>query len=235
LINRRGEFLIQPKYDDLSLPSQEVCVAVSEDHSAYLLKNGKPLTGFLFDIANDFKNGVAIVSVNEKFGLLNTAGKYAIDPAYEELVLIAPALLKANKNGKWGILDFHGQIILPFEYDAIGEFSQHLTLVAQNGKCGYVNEKGLIVIPVKYNYTSALLTTGTFTNGFVSLKLKAKRQLIDTTGSALPLTAFDDFRLPGSGLIPVKKNKKWGYAAMNGKIAIPCKYESAETFVGGLE
>lgn len=234
LINRRGEFMIQPKYDDLSSPSQELCVAVKDDRHAYLLKNGKQLTGFMFDVAGDFKNGFAIVSLNEKFGLLNSAGKYAIEPEYEELIYISTNLLKASKNGKWGVITDHGKIVLPFEYDAIGEFSQHLALIAQNGKCGYVNEKGEIAIPMKFAYTPSLLNTGQFNGGYVLMKVKTKHQVIDTLGAVLPVAGFEDIRLPSFGLMPVKKNKNWGYANLSGKIVVPCKYEDAQSYENGF-
>ncbi len=231
LINKYGDFLIEPKYQELSEVSDEIYMAVENDISGYLNKKGDTLTGFIFDLAGDFKNGYAIVNQHEKFGLLNTRGNFNIEPKYAELVFIGSGLLKAfSENEAWGILNVNGDTILPFKFEAIGEFREHRAIVANKEKCGYVNEKGALAIPLKYSYSSVMLTTGQFQNGFALLKQKYKSVVIDTTGKVISFFGVEDYSRPSEGFIPIRKNKKWGYADMNGKVRIPCKYESVEPF-----
>ena len=235
LINKDGDFLIQPKYQELSEVSDDIYMAVKNDISGYLHKNGDTLTGFIFDLAGDFRNGYAIVNKKEKFGLLNAGGYFNIEPKYAELVFIGNGLLKAlSENEAWGILNVKGDTILPFTYEAIGEFHEHRALVAKKDKCGYVNEQGILEIPLRYFYSSVMLTTGQFQDGFALLKQKYKSVLIDTTGKVISFSGYEDYAQPSEGFIPVRKNKKWGYADMNGKIRIPCKFESAEPFNEGF-
>lgn len=234
LINKKGEFLIQPVYEELSEASDEIFMGVKNDHSGYIYKTGSPLTGILYDLAGDYKNGFAIVNKNEKYGLLNTFGKFNIEPKFSELVFIGNGLLKAlDENESWGILNVKGDTILPFTYEAIGEYQANRALVVKGGKCGYVNEFGAIVIPIKYTYSSIMLTSGQFQNGYALLKQKFKNILIDTSGNSISIPFCDDYGRPSEGFIPVRKNKKWGYADMKGKIQIPCKYELAESFEKG--
>jgi hypothetical protein len=40
--------------------------------------------------------------------------------------------------------------------------------------------------------------------------------------------------MPSEGLVPVRKNKKWGFADFSGKLRIPCKYDRVEPFWNGL-
>jgi len=166
---------------------------------------------------------------------LNAGGYYIIEPNFAELVFIGNGLLKAlSENEAWGILNVKGDTILPFEFDAIGEFHEHRALVAKKDKCGYVNEQGELVIPLKYFYSSVTLTSGQFQDGFAMIKQKYKSVPIDTAGKAFSIPGASDYGRPSEGLVPVKKNKKWGYADLSGKIRIPYKYEMAEPFKKGF-
>ena len=235
LINRGGEFIIPANYQELTEVSEDIFMGVKNDNSGYIHKDGDTLTGFVYDLAGDFRNGYAIVNKNERFGLINSKGEIIINPQYAELVFIGNGLLKALiEEEVWGILKLNGDTLLPFEYEAIGEFHDNRALVAKNNKCGYIDEKGILIIPLKFLYTSILLTTGQFQNGFALLKQNNKSVIIDTTGKAFTIPGGEDYGRPSDGFVPVRKNKKWGYAGMNGKIKIPCKYEAAESFMSGI-
>jgi hypothetical protein len=45
---------------------------------------------------------------------------------------------------------------------------------------------------------------------------------------------YENIGLPSEGLVPVMKNKKWGFADMNGKLRIGCSYAAAGSFVNGF-
>jgi WG containing repeat len=235
LINKNGDYIIPAKYQELAEASDDIFMAVKGDSSGYIQKNGKPLTQFIFDVANDYKNGYAIISKDEKYGLLNERGSFNIEPAFDELVFIGEGLLKGmTEDEMWGIINLKGDTVLPFAYEAIGEFNEHRALVATGEKCGYVNEQGSLEIPLKFRYSSIMLTTGQFQNGYALLKQNIKSAIIDSTGKVLTFPGCQDYGRPSQGLIPVKKNGKWGFVDIAGKIKIPCKYESAETFNQGF-
>ena len=235
LINKNGFFLIPTIYQELSEVSEDIFMGVRNDNSGYIRKNGDTLTGFVFDLAGDFKNGYAIVNRKEKFGLLNANGTFNIEPKYAELAFIGNGLIKALTDDEtWGILNVNGETILPFEYQAIGEFHEGLALVAKENKFGYINDQGLFIIPMKYLFSSIMLSTGQFQNGFALFKQKFKSVLIDTTGKTISFAGSEDYGRPSAGFIPIRRNKKWGYTDMKGKIIIQCKYEFAESFEKGF-
>ena len=234
VINKNGDFLIRPEYEELSEAGEDVFMGVKDDYSGYVKKNGKPLSQFIYDIAGDFHDSYAIVNKDDKAGLINAGGSYNIEPQYEELAFINDSLLKAkNEDELWGIVTTQGQTIVPFVYEAIGEFSDHRALIAKNGKCGFVDETGAIVIQPTYRFSEFMLTSGKFENGFALLKQKVKSNLIDTSGKLITFPGYEDYGSPAYGLIPVKKNKKWGFAGFDGKLKIPCRYELVEPFMEG--
>jgi len=230
LINRNNEFLIPAEYDDLSEPSEDICVAILNDKSGYISTSGKKITDLIFDIANDFKDGSAIVATDDEYGLLNNEGNFNIEQKYDELIFIGDGLLKAKQNSRWGVFNTSGEIILPFAFDAIGEMHENRCLVARNKKYGFIDATGKIIVPLNYSYSENLVTTAKFRNGYAVLSLKGKSILVDSMGTKISMTGFDDFGFFSEGLIPVRKNKKWGFADINGKIKIACKYEYANAF-----
>lgn len=234
MINRKGEFVIKPEYDELSDAVEDVCVGVKNGKSCYISKTGKRITDCIFDMANDFRDGYAIVSVNEKHGLINTLGKFVIEPLYDELITISKTRMKASNNEKWGVIDIMGNTIAAFIYDDIGEYNDGLALASMNGKYGYINEQGVEKIPVKYQFNSTLMNTGKFSNGYVLLRQKNKTLLADSTGTIISFPGIEQYGLPGQGLIPVMKNRKWGFADMAGKIKFQPKYDQVESFIGGI-
>ena len=231
LINTIGDYIIPPMYDELSETAGDLYIVSREGNYGYVHKYGKALTPLEYDIARDFKKGYAIVSKKEKYGLINTAGIFLLNPVFSELNFLNDSLLKASNDAEhWGIINVSGDTILPFHFDAISEFNEHRALVSKNEKCGYVNEHGQIVIPVTFSYSSVLLTTAQFENGYALLKQKNRSVIIDSSGRVLKFPGYDDYKRPSQGLIPVQKNKKWGFINEKGKLKIPCKYESVESF-----
>ncbi len=234
MINRKGEYVIKPEYDEISDVVEDICIGVKNEKSGYINKYGKRITECIFDLANDFRDGFAIVSVNEKHGLINTLGKFIIEPSYDDLIAVSKTRLKASNNEKWGVIDMNGNTIAAFIYDDIGDYNDGLALVSMNGKYGYLNEQGLEKIPLKYQFNSTLMNTGKFSNGYVLLRQKNKTLLADTSGTIISFPGVEQYGLPGQGLIPVMKNKRWGYADMSGKIKLQPKYDLVESFSAGM-
>lgn len=235
LINRSGEFILPAMFDELSDPSDGISMAMKNEKAGYVFRNGKNLTPFQFDVAGDFKDGYAIVSLEEKYGMIDLSGRYSIQPAFEELVRVDRSLVKAlNDAGQWGVLSLRGDTIVAFQYDHIGEYRLNRALVVKGVKCGFVNEKGMLVVPVNFQFASVMKSDGCFKNGFQTTKLKGKPVVIDTSGNVYAFSGAEAIGEYNGGLLPVMKNKKWGYVDLQNKTKIAPKYESAAAFVNGL-
>ena len=105
----------------------------------------------MYDGADTFQDGVAIVVLGNKYGAIDKAGKFTIQPTYEYgLWNMGEGLVGfRDKNGKAGFMDKNGNIV-PAIYTAIGEVSDGLIRNAGKEKCGYLNTKGEVVIPEMY-------------------------------------------------------------------------------------
>ena len=45
---------------------------------------------------------------------------------------------------------------------------------------------------------------------------------------------YEQYRMHSEGLMPVKKNGKWGYIDGDGNLVIPCIYDEVSLFNGGI-
>jgi len=230
LINRNGEFLIPLQYEELTEPVEDICVVMNNEKSGYIGRNGNPITKLIFDMAADFHDGFAIVGIDELYGLIDSKGNLVFEAEYEHLSWASTELLRVGNNGSWGLINRVGEKILEIEYDAVGDFHDGLALVAKNSKCGFVDSKGKIIIPLNYRFAENLLTNAVFSNGYVVINNKGKNTVLDTLGVRIQFPGYENTGRPSEGLIPVQKNRKWGYVDYHGKIKIPCIYQEAYSF-----
>ena len=113
------------------------------------------------------------------------------------------------KSSLWGIIDKTGAYVLAPQFDTIffGGDSAEFRLFGETG------------------YATALLADG------------VTYAILHKSGMVLPLAGYNGVGLPpDSGtLVSVQKGGLYGYVdAATGKLVIPCKYESADPFAGGL-
>lgn len=67
----------------------------------YADKFGILLTPFIYNIAYDFKDGLAVVGANDKCGCIDITGKEVIPCLYDGIVTLGDNVLAVNRLGKW--------------------------------------------------------------------------------------------------------------------------------------
>ncbi|MBK8521424.1 MAG: WG repeat-containing protein [Chitinophagaceae bacterium] len=87
LIDSKGNTLIDFKksYNSLLYMSEERAWASQDGKWGLLDNTGKALTDFMYDGALSFKNGYAVVMLDDKYGLINKAGKLVVPAEYKSL------------------------------------------------------------------------------------------------------------------------------------------------------
>ena len=91
----------------------------------------------VYDSAEPFKNGRAIVVRKGLWGVINTKGVILIPLEYSNIEPLGDDMYIVAKNGKTGIVNQEGAIILPIEYDRLREYSPGVLQVVMDGEFLY--------------------------------------------------------------------------------------------------
>ncbi len=85
----------------------------------YIDDSVKVFIDIQFDQAYNFKDSIAPVYKDGKWGWINTDGKYIITPEFEEVFVInyKHIFATAKKNEKWGIVDDKGTFLIDPQYE----------------------------------------------------------------------------------------------------------------------
>ena len=96
------------------------------------------------------RNGLAPVSIENKFGLINFEGEVIIPLEYTSIVMSTINAYSVYKNNKWGFITKSNQILIPIEYDLTSDFIENLCAVKKDNKWGFIDLLNEIIIPFDY-------------------------------------------------------------------------------------
>ncbi|UBF30064.1 WG repeat-containing protein (plasmid) [Kovacikia minuta CCNUW1] len=116
-INRDGRWVISPQFLDARGFSQGLAaVAIgSPDSWGYIDHHSKIVIPPKFDWVERFaKNGLAIVRVGTKYGLINRNGQYVLQPKYESISEFTDGIAQVTLNEKISFLVNESGKILPY-------------------------------------------------------------------------------------------------------------------------
>jgi len=91
-------------------------------------RDGDGLCGFIdsegniavpakYDGIDSFAEGLAPVSIDEKWGFVDAKGHEVIPPAYDNVSQFSEGLAAVERDGAWGYIDKTGKVVIPFTYE----------------------------------------------------------------------------------------------------------------------
>jgi hypothetical protein len=165
-----------------------------------------------------FENGFARVKNNDKWGIINTAGKEVVEPIYAEIGNYYKTTTWAKKGEAFGLVTA-GKFIPVDGADKIWDFeSQDITYARKGGKIGYIDLKGKWIILPIYDKVKA------FSKNLAPVCVGSKWGYINLKAEfVIPPTYKDAEVFSKNGLAPVKENN-WGFIDEKGKLVIPTQY-----------
>jgi len=117
---------------------------------SYSLK-GLSAIAYKYDQICPFHNGLALVSENHKWGVIDSVGNEVVPCKYEILLGLSEGMAAFKKDGLFGYIDKSGEEVIAYQYDWADPFSEGLAAVRKGERYGYINTKGDIVIPFKFS------------------------------------------------------------------------------------
>lgn len=207
-----------------------------------------------YDLIYEWKNGVAKVRSANKFGLLDTKGKWILQPVVtcedmgDFVQGVAPIYtgrtIVPSPDGKpkttyqfVGYVDQKGNTLIPPVYSAIFKFEEAYTarkglaLLIRQGLRGYADHSGKVILPAEYEQIEGLEEAWEKQAGLVRIRKGGLIGYLNHLGQPLLNPAFEeveDFdKTLGDTLLwaKAKVSGKYGYIDYKGRTMVPFQYE----------
>ena len=208
-------------------------------------KNGEVIFLPGYDHIGSFKEGLAIIRKDGKWGYIDMTGEIVIPIEYrnawnfnDDGLAIVEIPDGKNRVGlsyvrawkTWGYINKNGEIVLTVKYNNVYDFSENLAMVSNfdSGggynayqKFGYINRNGELVIPMIYESACE------FENGLAAVCINNNKYgVINTAGEIVIPLIYDDIRfVDGGRLIIAGKDWKYGILNNKGEIVLPFEYD----------
>ncbi|MDR1472848.1 MAG: WG repeat-containing protein, partial [Synergistaceae bacterium] len=166
------------------------------------------LEGAGFQQAAPFSEGLAAVQSNGQWGYIDSAGKYAVPPAYEGAGNFSGGMAPVKRNGLWGFIDVRGRMLIGPRFLRADAYGGDLAAVEFEGKVGYVDRSGRFAVQPVYD------EGGAFRGGRAPVRGPARWKdwgYIDARGREVIPRRFNGAGPFSDGLAPVATDARWGY------------------------
>lgn len=203
----------------------------------YMNKKGAIEIKPQYELAQDFqKNGLAIVEVSGKNGVINTKGQTVVNPIYDSITQFSEGRASAyNEEGVW-VIDEKGKVLTSTPYSFIGEYQQGRALFQDTDEksgdpfYGYLDRDGGVIIPAIYQ------TATDFQDGVAVVQTKdGQFQLLSRDTSVLYKYPYDYVGQYGQGMLAFREegNSKYGFINKKGDVLIEPSFDGVQPFSEG--
>lgn len=142
------------------------------------LGTGKVVIEPAYSYARWFKQGLAPVEKDEKWGYINKAGEVVVPHQFDDAEMIEDGMGWIAVDDLVGFIDVTGKVVIPPVYRCAHPFSEGLALVSRDGvKFEYINKAEKRVISLKEGRHGS-----PFSEGLAMVNDDWKYGFIDRTG-----------------------------------------------------
>ncbi len=244
-INKKGEEIIQCKYDDVWPFSNGLAAVCESGVWRYINTKGMVAINENYDRAYPFdEKGYAVVMKDGKYGVINKRGDFKISNEFEALSPFNEFdLALAKKGGLYGIINRKGEAVVSFKYKLISDFSEdgYAAIITTDGKCGIIDKSGEETVAPIYETCYRVENKDTFISGMLMVSAKNENGenlfgYVNKKGEEVIAPQYESAHpFSDNGLAPVcikdeNGNKLWGYINKEGETVIAPIYENAYGF-----
>ncbi len=110
---------------------------------------GKEIVPFIYTGVRETKNGLAIVTANDRCAVINQSGKIILPLAKYGGVNLHDdgSILVVSTNYKQGLKDYNGNTILKYEYTSIGNINNGYVVAGNQQGMALFNKDGDMIVP----------------------------------------------------------------------------------------
>jgi hypothetical protein len=142
LIDLSGKVILEPGVDRLLRFREGRGLVRDNKLRFYYITEKSDLYNGYYQKAREFQHGVAVVQINERWGIINRKGIEIIPPKYDRIDHFENGYAKVRIEGFTGLINLKGELIVEPDYEFISYAGKGLFRVEQGDKIGYFDSHG---------------------------------------------------------------------------------------------
>ena len=154
-VNKSGEVVINPQFDNAELFSEGLAAVKQGDRWGFIDKSGNIVINPQFDKVGNFKDKKAPFRLGKQWGFIDKKGGYVINPQFEYADVFSEGLAVIRSGSGFGYITENGKMEINPQFLAAESFQNGMALVNQGLRFGYINKKGKIEINPQFDRASS--------------------------------------------------------------------------------
>ena len=237
LIDRNGKYACPPEYGYIIGPFANGRVWTLK--GKYLLRDteNRIICPTPFDWIYGNVGDLSIVSINKKFGVVDSDGNFMIKPEFTDIfefkgskdMFKISTAYRNSYDGKYGAVDLNGKIVLPPVYDSLEwDAKEGFFIIELNGKWGTADTTGNYIIEptIDFGEDNWLILTLHFSDGLARIFKDDKYGFINTKGEVVIQPKFEFAGEFEKGKAIVRVDGKSTFIDKKGNFILGRNYES---------
>jgi len=201
------------------------------------LKNGKygfmdslgvSVIDAIYSSVSPFKEGLALVSIDDKFGYINKNGEVIIDFLYNGGQDFEQGRAIIKRYERLGMIDRTGTTVFEPEFEELDNLSDGLILGMRDKMYAYYDANGKTIIPERFNDAYP------FVNERAKVEENGLQAYINTKGEYIVMPAFEEIEFFSESLLIFGNKYTFGLMTIQCQIVVPNKYEKIGKLSEGL-
>ncbi len=194
-------------------------------------QNGKLKIPCVYDYAENFSEGLALVVKGRKAFFINTHGLEAFNSKTSPKQFISgfkDSRAIFSSDGLFGYINTKGYVAIPSIYEDALSFSEGKAPVKLNGKYGFIDKNGKTVIDFKYDLASP------FKDGVARINIDGKYGFIDENGNNVTPVIYERAASFSEGFSAVRIGGKYAFIDKSGFFLTPLVYDWVSDFENSI-
>lgn len=199
LVNSKGETLIAPKFEYLTLTPMRVIKAKYQGFWGLYSMEGRPLGDtkiqkMVIEPINGLHLPAMVGNNQNKWGLLDYRGQLILDYSFDSLKFCGLNVFKGYTNKAWQLFDLRGKRLGTETFLSVKEFEDGFAPAFNGSTWGFVNNQGQWLYPPKFEEVTS------YKGRSALAKFKGKWGAVDRNGNWIQQPNFNGYKLLPSGV-----------------------------------
>ncbi len=201
-------------------------VTYSRGMYGYINTKGEVALEPVYELAGDFNEGIAWVTLGDKRGTIDKQGNFEARTTLTRTYTYYPEFWKYQMNGRWGFASKSNPQLIEPRFDQAFDSTEGMTIVMLDGKYGFVSNEGVIIEPQFEEVVD-------FSEGLAPVKLSGLWGYVNRSGDIVIKPQFSSVAEFHEERALVESNGRWGFIDRGGKMIVNPVYEDALWFSEG--